>query len=887
MKGMRIDPDLPTSNAPDFNAKAASADLLAKGQSIGKYRILNCLGIGGMGVVYKALDTQLQRVVALKFLPEKIGESEKEIRALLREARAASSLDHPNLGVVYGVEESTANSPFIVMGFYDGETLAQRIQSRPLPFEEAISIARQIASGLDCAHEHHVLHGDIKPSNILITREGIVKIVDFGLARKTTATAATQTGGMGGTVGYVSPEQTLGKGMDHRSDIWSLGVVLFQMITGQTPFSRESAGSTLLAILNEPPAQMDRVPESLRPVIYKALAKSPAQRYSSCKEFLHALNSVDQTTAPTPQTQRGLKKVVEAASKSTLQLPSANKRRPLAWVVPAVLLLLASLLLFPGVRSKLFPEMQQKHIAVLPFETRGDTTNEVLSDGIMDTLTSRLSNLDIGNQSLWVVPASEIRRRKVSDPSAALKEFGANLVVTGSIVRDTQNVQLTVNLIDPRKMRQVGSAVLNDATGNFSSLQQDAVTRLAQLMKVKVTPEMLKRVEGATAPAAYESYLKGVGYLQRWDKPGNLDSAISLFKDATATDPRFALAYASLGEAYRLKFKAGADPKWMDMAADSAKRAAEVNSQLPTVHVTLGRIHAESGKNDLALQEFQQALQLDSRNADALLGMAAVYEKTGRGAEAEKVFKRAAALRPDFWDGFNKLGAYYYRQQNYLAAEEQFRRVVELTPDNAQGYSNLGVVLQNQKKFGEAEGAFQRSISLNPTYAAYTNLGNLYWEQNRFADCAAMTEEALKLNDKDYRTWGNLALAYDWLNQHDRAEDAYRHELQRLNAEFQLKPEEPSLQSELAIVYAKLKQPKESLPLIKAALARAPNQARILIDAGEAYEVLGDRKMAIRYVEESIKRGWAMDEVRRNPNLQSLIKDPLFQVPVTKASVTK
>ncbi|HET9697072.1 MAG TPA: protein kinase [Terriglobales bacterium] len=883
---MRIDPDLPTSNAPDFSATASSAELLANGETVGKYRILNCLGMGGMGVVYKALDIQLQRVVALKFLPEKMGQRQKETRALLREARAASALDHPNLGVMYGVEESPTGAPFIVMGFYDGETLAQRIQVRPLPLAEALALARQIACGLDYAHEHHVLHGDIKPSNILITRDGVVKIVDFGLARKTTTTAATQTGGMGGTVGYVSPEQTLGKVIDQRSDIWSLGVVFFQMITGQTPFARESAGNTLLAILNEPPSHMDLVPESVRPLIYKSLAKSPAQRYQTCKDFLADLSGIDGSSAPAPRTQRDLKKVAEAASKSTLKLPGATKRTPILWTVVAAVLLIA-LSLIPSVRSRLFAGTQQKHIAVLPFETRGDTSNEALSDGIMDTLTSRLSNLDVGDHSMWVVPASEVRRKKISDPVAAQKEFGANLVVTGSIVRDAQNVQLTVNLIDPKKMRQVGSAVLNDAAGNFSLLQQDAVARLAQLMKVKLTPEMAARGEGDAAPAAYESYLKAVGYMQRWDKPGNLESAISLFQQATATDPRFALAYASLGEAYRLKFKSVSDPKWMDLAAESAKRAAEINTQLPAVHVTLGRIHAESGKNELALQEFQQALQQDARNADALLGMAAVYEKSGRVTDAENTFKRAASLRPDYWDGFNKLGAFYFRQQNYAAAEQQFRRVIELTPDNAQVYSNLGVALQNQKKYSDAEAAFQRSIALSPTYAAYTNLGNFYWEQNRFADCAAMTEQALKLNDKDYRTWGNLALAYDWLNLKTKAEDAYRRELERLEPEFKLKPDEPTLQSELAIVYAKLGESKKSLPLIRAALARAPKNPRILVDAGETYEVLGQRNTAIRYVEESIKRGWQIDEVRRNPNLQKLIKDPSFHASETQARLTR
>jgi serine/threonine-protein kinase len=684
---------------------------------------------------------------------------------------------------------------------------------------------------------------------------------------------------MGGTVGYVSPEQTLGKVMDHRSDIWSLGVVLFQMITGSTPFARESAGNTLLAILNEPPSNMEVLPESLRPVIYRALAKSPEQRYQSCKELLDDLNAVDQgSKPPTSRTQRDLKRVVEAASRSTLQLPGVDKRKPI-WIALLSILAVAAVFLLLGGRSKLFPETQQKHIAVLPFETRGDTSNEALSDGLMDTLTSRLSNLDVGNQSLWVVPASEIRRRKVSDPSAALKEFGANLVVTGSVVRDPQNVQLTVNLIDPQKMRQVGSAVLNDPSGNFSSLQQDAVTHLAQLMKVKITPEMLKRTEGNTAPAAYESYLKGVGYLQRWDKPGNLDAAISLFKEATTTDTGFALAYASLGEAYRLKFKALSDPKWMDMAAESAKRAAEVNTQLPTVHVTLGRIHAESGKNDLALQEFQQALQLDARNADALLGMAGVYEKTGRTKDAETTYQKGAALRPDYWDGFSKLALFYYRQHRFVDAETQLRRVLELTPDNGQAYSNLAVMLKNQKKYSEAEAAFKKSIALGPTYAAYANLGNLYWDQNRFADCAAMTEEAIKLNDKDYRTWGNLALAYKWLNEPAKAEAAYRHELERLEAELRVTPDETKLQSEMAIIFAKMKEPQKALPLIKAALARTPNEARVLVDAGETYEVLNDRKLAIRYVEDGLKKGFDAEEVKRNPYLQDLLKDPRFHIP--------
>src|SRR5262249_55841255 len=242
---------------------------------------------------------------------------------------------------------------------------------------------------------------------------------------------------------------------------------------------------------------------------------------------------------------------------------------------------------------------------------------------------------------------SEVRRRRVNDPEAALREFGATLVVKGSVQRDSSGVRLTVNLIRTKDVRQEGSVSLQDRTGDFATLQDEAVSRLAGLMHVEVSADALRAADGSAAPAAYESYLAALGYMQRYDKPGNLDQAVAALTSAVNADPQFALGYAGLGEAYRLKFQVDKNTKWTEQALANGRRAVELNDRLPTAYVTLGRIHDATGKSDLALDEFQRALQLDPRNADALTGLAHSYEHAGRPADAEAAYKKAIALRPD------------------------------------------------------------------------------------------------------------------------------------------------------------------------------------------------------------------------------------------------
>ena len=866
---------------------------LSAGDRVGNYQILGLAGAGGMGMVYRALDVKLQRLVALKFLPDEVLASKTDKERFLREARTASSLDHSNIGVIYGIEETPDGRPFIAMAFYEGETLARKILRGPPALSEAVDIAVQIARGLTEAHARAVVHRDIKPGNILLTQNHIAKIVDFGLARMSLATGSTQTMGTAGTIGYMSPEQTMGKLVDQRTDIWALGVVIAEMVTGKNPFRRDNPLATIFAILNEAPEVPEEVPLELRRIIYRALSKDPATRYPACGEMLADLEAFRATLDPgsgqwrasqSSASHASYRESVEHASRNLWPPPTSRAKNSMWWMgsFVAVAVLFGLILFIPGIRERvtgLFGK-HQEHIAVLPFENvGGNPANEAVSDGLMDSLSSRLTNLDVGEQSLWVVPTSEIRRLKISDPGTALRQLGATMVVKGSISREGDDIRLTLNLIDTRKMRQVGSAALEDRAGDLATLQDEAVARLARLMHINVTADMLRSTGGSVTPAAYEGYLKALGYLQRYDKPGNLDAAITALEGAVKTDPRFALGFAELGEAYRLKYVTEVNPKWVDEAMANCQRAAQLDDRIPAVYVTLGRLHDSTGKHDLAVQEFQHALRLNARDPDALSGIAHAYENAGRMQDAEDNFKKASALRPDSWVGYNDLGLFYDRQGKYDEAVAAFRKAIELTPDNAQVYLNLGATFidsADKKREGEAEQALKKSIEIRPSYPAYANLGQLYYLQKRYADSAAMTEKALQLNDNNYLVWNNLVSAYEWLKESQKAAEARARVIELAEKTAKLNPQDAIAQSKLASLYGRQKMRDKATQCTQAALALSPDDGSVLGDIATSYEYLGERNQALEYARRAIQKGYAVEQFTNDPDMQNLVRDPKF-----------
>jgi serine/threonine protein kinase/tetratricopeptide (TPR) repeat protein len=859
----------------------------------GKYAIVDHAGSGGMGVVYKARDIKLDRIVALKFLPEELSGNPQRKGQFLREAKIASQLDHPNIGTIYGVEEAEPGCTFIVMAFYEGMSFASQIAGRALPAAEVVKVAIHVAAGLADAHSKNIVHRDIKPSNIMITKSGAVKIVDFGIAR-VTQQSATWTQGTSGTAGYMSPEQTLGKHVDQRTDIWSLGVVMAEALTGQPPFQRDNMPASMMAVLNDPPADLPNVPLELQQIVYRALAKDPHERYQSCSELLRDLEAVKPLLGPTATssgswrsaTTQQLQASIAAASKSALHPIPINRHRWLRWIIAAVIIFFLALAVVsvPTIRDRvqaLFTGSKPRHVAVLPFENVGnDAKNEPLLQGMMDSLSGKLSNLDPEGRSLWVVPSSEIRRLHITNPADALKQLNANLVVQGSVAHDGQDFRLNLNLIDTSNLRQLGSAELEDRAGDLSSLQDQAVDRIARLMNLKVAAGATRESGSSTQPVAYEDYLTALGYMQRYDKPGNLDLAIQSLDSSVKTDPHFALGFAQLGEAYRLKYQVDRNPRWLAEALANCKHAVELDSRIPAAHVTLARIHESSGENDLALQEFQRALEINPRDSAALAGLARAYEDFGRPADAEAAFQKAAALRPDSWDDLDNLGNFYDRQGKYPQAVEQYKKALALTPDNAQVYLNLGATYLDWGRPEDqalAEKAFQESIRLSPSYGAYANLGNLYLTQQRYAEAAATTQKALALNDRDYQVWNNLVLSYGWLKQPEKV-TAAREKMRPLVEEAaRLKPQDGGIQATLAVLYAQTQQRTKATDRMRTALALSPNDSSVLAEVAETYELLGQRKEAVATFHDALKKGYSWDQAKADPDLQSLLADPALR----------
>jgi serine/threonine protein kinase/tetratricopeptide (TPR) repeat protein len=869
------------------------------GQTISHYRILEKIGAGGMGVVYKAQDLKLQRTVALKFLPADLALHPRDKENLIREARAASALDNANIGAIYGLEEGPDHHPFIIMAHYEGQTLAQLLSRGLVSLPESLDLLLQIARGLTAAHARNIVHRDVKPTNIIVTQDQVAKIVDFGLARVVANSSATQTMQTSGTLPYMAPEQVLGEPISPACDVWAFGVILIQMLTGIHPFFRENAAAMTFAILNQPPSSVDSLPPSLRPVAFKALSKQAEHRYPTAKELLSDLEAARAQIFPTGSiagpndltqtnmvSDRALKKFAEHASTprwSTGATQSPSRPIGVYLSLAAVGLALLSLAV-PQVRERLAALLstgRENHIAVLPFDNPGnDPATEAVAQGLVDSMTSELSNLSSAQQSLWVVPASVVRGRKITDPSAAAHELGATMVVKGTIQRNGRAVHLTVDLIDAKNLRQIGSVSLDDQAGDIAVLQHEAVSRMARLMNIKVTAEMLRTTGGTVLPAAYESYLEALGRMQRYDKPENLDRAIAALKAAVNTDPRFALGYAELGEAFRLKYQRELNPKWLEEAKSNCQKAVELDDRLSVAFETLGRIHELAGNHDLAVQEFHRALSLDPQSANALQGIAHSYESAGKIQEAEATYKQAAALNADNWDAVEELGLFYDRQAKYPQAIEQLRRVVKLTPDNSQAFSNLGAIYldtSDPKLRPDAEVALNKSIELNPTYFAYANLGALYYDEKRYAEAASTFEKALQKNSENYLVWESLMNCYKWLGQKEKATAALEKAFALATREAELKPRDAMAQAVIASLCAEKNLREKALGHLQTSLILSPEDPDVLEDAAGTYEHLGDRAHAIEYAEKALQKGYAQERMKNDPDLRGVLSDPNFR----------
>ena len=534
-----------------------------------------------------------------------------------------------------------------------------------------------------------------------------------------------------------------------------------------------------------------------------------------------------------------------------------------------------------GVSSEPAP-ITLKSIAVLPFtNVGGDPINQAFCDGLTETLTSKLSQLEQFQGSLLVVDASEPRGQRIASPSEAHLGLGVNLAVTGSAQLFPNSRRLTLNLVDATTQRLLNSSVIDAHISNVTALQDSLVIIMAEMLEVQLQPPTRRLLAAGrtSVPAAYDSYLQGRGYLQRFERRENLISAIGSFKRALALDSLYALAYAGLGEAYWRRYKVSGDAQWVEPAVKNCEHAVELNDLLAPVHVTLGMIHTGTGRYEEGIQELQRALALDPQSAAAYRELAKAYEAQGRLRRAEATYQKAIELKPEYWAAYNNLGVFYFKQGRYEEAVKQFHLVVTLTPRNIRGYTNLGAAYLILERPAEALEIFEHSLEIEPNYRAYTNLGSLYfYHEGRYADAARMYEQALALEEHDYRVSGNLASAYYWApGERSKARAAYQRAAQLAEEQRNVNARDPALIIHLAGYYGMLGEPARALALVEQALTLAPNAGDVMFSAADIYEHLGQRGPALEWIGKALELGYSPVQLEHSPGLQQLRADARFQ----------
>jgi eukaryotic-like serine/threonine-protein kinase len=661
------------------------------GRSISHYKILEKLGEGGMGIVYKAHDTKLDRTVALKFLPTHLSPTDEDRKRFIQEARAASSLDHPNICTIHEINETVEGDLVIVMPAYEGIPFNKKIAQGPLPIDEALEIAIQTAEGLLAAHEKGIIHRDLKSSNIFLTHKGQVKIIDFGLARKDGATQLTKTGSTIGTAPYMSPEQIRGEKLDRRTDIWSLGVLLYEMIAGRLPFASNYTEAIVYSILNEEPEPLtsvrSNVPMELERIVKKAMQKDVKYRYQSVDELLVDLKSLNR--------ERGSVKPIERTL--LLAAPTRWNASHIKTGVGILILLVTLVALFFIVPRISGTEIRS--IAVLPLANlSGDPEQEYFSDGMTEALIADLARIS----ALRVISRTSVMQYKGTHKSMPeiARELNVDAVVEGSVMRSGQQVRITAQLIEARSDKHVWANSYTRELRDILMLQSDVARAIADEIKIQITPHewsVLTEV-GQVNPDAYEMTLKGRYFWNR-RTPESLIRAIEFYQQAVTIDPNYAEAYRGLGGSYAVLGVFFADPREVfPKAVANIEKALELDANVIAGNLGLGVYYMNHMWDRQAAERFiDRAVELHP-GFDHVYNVRGMYlASVGRGEEAIGEFQKALRLDPLSLTINGDFGWAYYTLRRFEQAIMQCQKTLEMDPDFlisyhiiAASYSQLG-----------------------------------------------------------------------------------------------------------------------------------------------------------------------------------------------------
>lgn len=781
------------------------------GTTILHYRIIDEVGRGGMGVVYKAEDVKLKRIVALKFLPPHQASAEPEKVRFQQEAQAAATLNHPNICTIHAIEDydlpGGARQQFIDMEFIDGVTLRQRLPIRNLT--DFITYAIQIGQALQEAHSKGIVHRDVKAENIMITSRDQIKVMDFGLAKLKGSIKLTHTSSTVGTLAYMAPEQLQGGEVDARSDIFSFGVVLFEMLTGALPFRGEHEAAIMYSIANEQPESLLKLrpdlPPDLERIINRALEKDPEDRYQHADDVVSELRRIKKQTSTVSRVSPSEVKAAGYSGEPENHKPRGSmgsrlSRRFIIYGGIVALVVLAAIAYF----ALLVPHKSIDSLAVLPFvNAAGDPNTDYLSDGITESLInglSRLSNLTVmSRSSVFHYKGKEV------DPQKAGKELGVKAVLTGRVMQRGDDLIISTELVDVSNNSHIWGDQYNRKLSDILRVQEEISKEISSNLSIKLGGEEEKKLTKRSTEntEAYQLYLKGRFYWNK-RKADDLRRALEYFNQAIEQDPNYALAYAGLASTYVLlpQYASAATTDAMPKAEAAATKASALDPDLAEPHAVLG-LMKEQFQWDWggAESEFQRAIELDPNYPTTLHWYSICLRMQGKLEESMEEIKKAQALDPLSLIINMNVGDVLTLLKRYDEAAGQFKKTLELDPNFIEAHRGFGLLYLAQENLDGAMGEFQRIRDIVGKDDPYglEDVGYIFAKEGKKSEANQVLNQLFESSGHGRELSVQIAMVYTGLGDKDKAfawlEKGYENKNQWLGY-FKISPEWEDLRSD-------------------------------------------------------------------------------------------
>jgi tetratricopeptide (TPR) repeat protein len=811
-----------------------------------------------MGEVYLAEDELLHRRVALKRVGRDLSRDPEYRRRLLREAQQAGRISDPRIAAVHDVIVED-DDVVLVMEYVEGKTFRERMQDG-LALEDFWDLAVQCVEALDVAHRHGVLHRDIKPDNLIVDAAGRVKILDFGVAKRvfvedgvTTASTDTIDDRIMGTPAYMPPEAHLGRALDERSDIFSLGIFFYEVLARRRPFTGSTRGEVVSRILSEPPVPLEEaapgVPEPLSSVVACMLAKEPGRRYASAGDVREALAAARRGEFREPRTvprrTRGSRRVSRTAA---------------ALLAVAALAGVMALAGGPGRFGAPAPLPLHPNLAVVPSGVSDTSVEErAFAFGAVADLTETLMRLARGS-GVQVAPSADVLAGGIETPEQALERVGANLTLLCGLETRKNGSRVRLDLVDPVSGETVRSKTVSRPEDGPLAVVRAQRWAAAALLDIDL-PEAVASAEeygDATGAGTIRFYLEGRGHLATHRSLDDLALAEDRFELASQIDPGFGPARTGLGWVHVARyFLDGRDPRWLAAAKEEAEAGLAADSGRAGAHECLAVVLSRSGEVEAAETRFRRAAELDPTDDALYTEWGRMYGRRGDAAREHEIYDRAVRVLPGSHRAHLRLASFLYYRGKFDGARAEFETVVRLSPDYYKGYSNLGGIYVQEGRYEEAVAALDHSISLNPTEGALSNLGTAYFHNRDFERAISTYNRAFQYGFGNYLLWVNLGDAYYWApGMRDRSTEAYERAVRLGREILDEKPYHVEVLADLAPVYARLGKVDSARVHVEAALDRASGNPNIEYRAALTYWELGEKELALDLLESAVRGGW-------------------------------